>query len=73
MNPLFLRARFIAIAGLALASFASCAVVSPLPPSVVSKRTQMHMGTLVTITAVASEKNVGDRAIQAAFDEIKRL
>ncbi|MEK9141713.1 MAG: FAD:protein FMN transferase, partial [Nitrospirota bacterium] len=31
------------------------------------------MGTLVTITAVASEKNVGDRAIQAAFDEIKRL
>jgi thiamine biosynthesis lipoprotein len=31
------------------------------------------MGTLVTITAVASDKDVGYRAIQAGFDEIKRL
>jgi thiamine biosynthesis lipoprotein len=31
------------------------------------------MGTLVTVTAVASDKNVGDEAVQAAFDEIKRL
>lgn len=44
----------------------------PASPMVM-KRTQMHMGTLVTITAVAFDKAVGDRAMQAAFDEIKRL
>jgi len=47
--------------------------VSPASQSIVSKRTQMHMGTLVTVTAVASDKSMGDRAMQAAFDEIKRL
>jgi FAD:protein FMN transferase len=73
MKSLLLNARSIAIAGLALASFASCAEVSPSLLPIAVKRTQMHMGTLVTITAVATEKNVGDRAIQAAFDEIKRL
>ncbi|HKU51448.1 MAG TPA: FAD:protein FMN transferase [Nitrospira sp.] len=31
------------------------------------------MGTLVTITAVASDKDTANRAIQAGFDEIKRL
>lgn len=31
------------------------------------------MGTLVTVTAVASDKHVSDRAVQVAFDEIKRL
>jgi thiamine biosynthesis lipoprotein len=31
------------------------------------------MGTLVTITAVASDKDAANRAIQAGFDEIKRL
>lgn len=52
---------------------AGCVAVPPASPPVVSKRTQMHMGTLVTITAVASDKNVGDHAMQAAFDEVKRL
>ena len=33
----------------------------------------MHMGTLVTVTAVAFDTKVGNRAVQAAFDEIKRL
>lgn len=33
----------------------------------------MHMGTLVTITASAADQEVGHRAIQAGFDEIKRL
>jgi thiamine biosynthesis lipoprotein len=33
----------------------------------------MHMGTLVSITAVASDREVGRKAIQAGFDEIKRL
>lgn len=52
---------------------AGCVGVQPSASPVVSKRTQMHMGTLVAITAVASDKSVGDRAMQAAFDEIKRL
>ncbi len=73
MKSLLLNARSIAIAGLALASFASCAEVSPSPLPVVVKRTQMHMGTLVTITAVSPDQDVGNRAMQAAFDEIKRL
>jgi thiamine biosynthesis lipoprotein len=33
----------------------------------------MHMGTLVSITAVASDHEVGHKAVQAGFDEIKRL
>ena len=73
MKSLLLNARVIAIAGLALASFASCAEVSPSPLPIVVKRTQMHMGTLVTITAVSPDQDVGNRAMQVAFDEIKRL
>lgn len=73
MKSLLLNARSIVIAGLALASFASCAEVSPSPLPIVVKRTQMHMGTLVTITAVSPDQDVGNRAMQAAFDEIKRL
>ncbi len=52
---------------------AACVAVPPASQSIVSKRTQMHMGTLVTVTAVASDKSIGDQAMQAAFDEIKRL
>ncbi len=52
---------------------AGCAEMGAAPPPVVSKRAQMLMGTLVTVTAVASDKSMGDRAMQAAFDEIKRL
>jgi FAD:protein FMN transferase len=73
MKSLLLNARSIAIAGLALASFASCAEVSLSPLPIVVKRTQMHMGTLVTITAVSPDPDVGNRAMQVAFDEIKRL
>ena len=40
---------------------------------VVSKRTQMHMGTLVTLTVVAPDTTVSDRAMRAGFNEIKRL
>ncbi len=42
-------------------------------PQVVSKRAQMHMGTLVTITVVSSDSSIGNAAMQAGFDEIKRL
>jgi thiamine biosynthesis lipoprotein len=58
---------------LIITMLSSCVEIQPASHPVVSKRIQMHMGTLVTITAVASDKNVGDRAVQVAFDEIKRL
>ncbi|CUS38644.1 FAD:protein FMN transferase [Candidatus Nitrospira nitrificans] len=68
------RARaFLIMLSLITAFMAGCAEMRSAPPPVVSKRTQMHMGTLVTLTTVASEQNIGDRAMQAAFDEIKRL
>lgn len=50
-----------------------CAGMMLSSPNVVVKRAQMHMGTLGTITAVASDQEVGHKAIQAGFDEIKRL
>jgi FAD:protein FMN transferase len=50
-----------------------CAGMRLSPPNVVVKRAQMHMGTLGTITAVAPDQEVGHKAIQAGFDEIKRL
>lgn len=58
---------------LALTMAAGCADIRPTSHSVVSTRIQMHMGTLVTVTAVALDRKAGDRAVQAAFDEIKRL
>ncbi len=62
----------IAVGGFVI-SMVGCAGVPQKSQSSVSKRSQLHMGTLVTVTAVASDKNMGDRAVQAAFDEIKRL
>ena len=50
-----------------------CAGLSPASPSVVVKRTQMHMGTLVSITAVAENDQAANRAIDAGFKEVKRL
>lgn len=41
--------------------------------AVVLKRAQMHMGTLVTITAVAQAEDVAQAAITAGFQEIHRL
>jgi thiamine biosynthesis lipoprotein len=52
---------------------AGCVEIPHTSPPIVTKRIQMHMGTLVTVTAVASDKKAGDLAVQAAFDEIKRL
>lgn len=40
---------------------------------VMLKRSQMHMGTLVSITAVASTDETAHAAITAGFTEIKRL
>lgn len=50
-----------------------CAGVSAVVPPIVVKRAQMHMGTLVSITAVASDKDSGQASIEAGFHEIKRL
>ena len=50
-----------------------CVGLSPASPAVVVKRTQMHMGTLVSITAVASTDQAANRAINAGFKEVKRL
>lgn len=58
---------------LATVSPLDCAGGQPIPPPVVVKRAQLHMGTLVSITAVASDNEEGNKAVQAGFDEIKRL
>ena len=50
-----------------------CVGLSPGSPSVVVKRTQMHMGTLVSITAVAPTDQAAHNAINAGFQEVKRL
>ncbi|MDH5348333.1 MAG: FAD:protein FMN transferase [Nitrospira sp.] len=52
---------------------AGCVGTHPVPQVIVSKRAQMHMGTLVTITVVSSDSSVGHRAMRAGFDEVKRL
>ncbi len=58
---------------LAMILLSGCAEMRAPASPIVVKRTQMHMGTLVTITAVASKSNVAAQAVQIAFDEIKRL
>lgn len=52
---------------------AGCVAVQTVSQPVVSKRAQMHMGTLVTLTVVAPDMSVSDRAMRAGFSEIKRL
>jgi len=50
-----------------------CVGLSHVSPLVVVKRTQMHMGTLVSITAVAPTDQAANGAINAGFQEVKRL
>lgn len=53
--------------------FSGCAMLqSPSQPHVI-KRTQMHMGTLVTVTSVADNQERAQSAATAAFAEIHRL
>jgi len=59
--------------GLIITVLAGCVAAQPVSQSVVAKRVQMHMGTLVTLTVVAPDRSVGDRAMRAGFAEIKRL
>jgi thiamine biosynthesis lipoprotein len=52
----------------------SCAQTGPSQSSFVTvKRTQMHMGTLVSITATSRTHHQANEAITAGFQEIKRL
>lgn len=53
--------------------FAGCAGPTRTPSPVVVKRTQMQMGTLVTITSVAPNRQVAQAAASAGFQEIHRL
>lgn len=58
---------------LSVGILAGCGLVQPAATPVVVKRTQMHMGTLVSITAVAPTDVRAHEAIAAGFAEIKRL
>lgn len=53
-------------------ALAGCVSVGLTPP-VMIKRAQTHMGTLVTITAVAPTEEAAQRAATAGFQEIHRL
>jgi FAD:protein FMN transferase len=60
------------VAGL-VALLVGCGSLSTRSEPVVVKRAQMHMGTLVTITAVAKNEAVAQAAANAGFAEIHRL
>ena len=51
----------------------ACVSVPAQSGDILVKRAQMHMGTLVSITAVASSEFIAQAAITAAFQEIRRL
>lgn len=60
------------LAGL-VALLVGCGSLATRSEPVVVKRAQMHMGTLVTITAVAKNEAVAQAATTAGFAEIHRL
>ena len=64
--------RTLCVALIPLTGFGCAGVTSKSQPVIV-KRGQMHMGTLVSITAVASNESTAQAAISAGFREIKRL
>lgn len=61
------------LVGLVIGMVTGCVGVPSGSTPVVIKRTQMHMGTLVSITAVATTDATAQAAINAGFKEIKRL
>ena len=56
-----------------VALFVGCSSLSVQSEPIVVKRTQMQMGTLVSITVVASNKEIAQAAATAGFAEIRRL
>jgi len=71
----WVRHRTAIIGGLLIALLfgAGCVGGGIASSSVVVKRTQMHMGTLVTVTAVAPSRQTAHGAASAGFQEIHRL
>ena len=68
------RARGVFVASLcAVAVLTGCGSIHSVESPVVVKRTQMHMGTLVSITTVAPSQEIAQALIEAGFREIKRL
>lgn len=57
----------------AVAVLTGCGSIHSVESPVVVKRTQMHMGTLVSITTVAPSQEIAQASIEAGFREIKRL
>jgi len=57
----------------ALAGIPGCSSMVRSSNPVVVKRAQMHMGTLVTITAVAENELIAQAAVSSGFAEIRRL
>jgi FAD:protein FMN transferase len=58
---------------LTAALWSGCASQPIAHASVIVKRSQMLMGTLVFVTAVAADEEVAQQAAQSAFAEIRRL
>ncbi len=56
-----------------VALLVGCSSLSVQSEPIVVKRTQMQMGTLVSITVVASNKEIAQAAATAGFAEIRRL
>ena len=66
--------RLAVMSGVFLFLFSSgCAMARSESVPVVVKRTQMQMGTLVTITSVASDRQRAQDAASVGFQEIHRL
>lgn len=63
----------ITLVGFAMAVMTGCAGFQQTTQPVIVKRAQLHMGTLVTVTGIALEEHIAHRAVQAGFNEIKRL
>jgi thiamine biosynthesis lipoprotein len=61
------------VLGLFVVASPSCMHNQPVDHSVLVRRAQMHMGTLVTIRAVAKTQPAAQAAITAGFEEIHRL
>ncbi len=69
-----MRYHLLVMTGVILLLFTSgCTTTRPDSVPVVVKRTQMQMGTLVTITSVASDRQRAQDAATAGFQEVRRL
>jgi thiamine biosynthesis lipoprotein len=63
----------IVILVIALVGMPACSSLEPRSEPAIVKRAQMHMGTVVTITAVAESESIAQGAASSGFAEIRRL